>query len=221
MNIVHYIILFVFLLPNLGYSNDLSVAILDTGVDFPYYIGNKHINYDFTNTGYFDHHGHGTNVAGLIYKHAESTEYTIYNLKGIAKSFSYRAYINSLKKAAELKPTILNISAGGFVQLPYEKKLINKILNNGTIIIAAAGNDGINFNKKGCIFYPACYDERIIVVGNKADNSNYGKQVDYILDGNNKIGFNIKLSGSSQSTAIFTGLKIKEMLKKKWDIKVY
>ena len=61
-----------------------------------------------------------------------------------------------------------------------------------------------------CNYFPACYDKRINVIGAKnVSKSNYGHVVDYVLNGKNRKAFGVNLTGTSQSTAVFTGLMIR------------
>jgi len=65
------------------------------------------------------------------------------------------------------------------------------------------------------------YDPRIIVVGNKNEDgtphyaSSYGSSVKYWENGVNVVAFGIKLTGSSQATAIETGKIVKLLNEKK------
>jgi hypothetical protein len=87
-----------------------------------------------------------------------------------------------------------------------ERILIEKALNRGIRVIAAAGNEGANLDKK-CSFFPACYDSRIVIVGNgtsltnRHPTSNYGKVVSIWYNGT--IFFRNKvLSGTSFSAPL-------------------
>jgi hypothetical protein len=87
-----------------------------------------------------------------------------------------------------------------------EYSYLSEIHKRGVKIVVAAGNNGMEL-KKGCNFYPACHKyflHNMIVIGNLHNrDSNYGEIIDYMIDGNRK-GFP-RMSGTSQSTAIFTG----------------
>jgi subtilisin family serine protease len=68
-----------------------------------------------------------------------------------------------------------------------------------------------------CNFYPACYDSRVVVVASLAVNgkdrsptSNYGAPVDYMVVGEDQEGNGLVMTGTSQATAIVTGMLIKE-----------
>ena len=209
----YFIILITLIFPILGYSNGLTVAVLDTGLNAPASFTQICGQYNFTTETDFDHIGHGTNVIGLIAKNAKSKDYCIYNIKGFDYTNpSISVYLVGLRQALKLRPDVVNISAGGFFPDTIEKSIILKMLDSGIRVVVAAGNNEHNLDIS-CNFFPACYDSRIEVIGNTGAKSNYGKIVDVVIDGENKTAFGITKSGSSQSTAIYTGRLIKELLK--------
>ena len=107
----------------------------------------------------------------------------------------------------------MNISAGGPISDFNERAIIYTMLDNGITIVAAAGNTKINLDKN-CNYFPACYDERIHVIGtSNRYYSNYGKIVDVYLNGTEQTAYGITLSGTSQAAAIYTGKLIKKMYK--------
>ena len=211
MKIYNYISLLLLIWSIPGHSSSLKVVVMDTGLRKPAEFNKLCKNYNTTKEPNVDFNGHGTNVVGLIAKNAGDSDYCIYNIKAFDVNGSdIIGYLKALKLIRMIKPDILNISAGGSSGIPLERQVIKELLDYGTRVVVAAGNESNNLNKD-CNFYPACYDERIVVVGNKADSSNYGEIVDFVIDGNNKEGFGVTLSGSSQSTAIYTGRLIKEL----------
>jgi len=191
-------------------NNILKVAVIDTGFN-PKYSNQANLcesgHKDFSGEGLFDYNGHGTNVIGLIVKHSSTKNYCIIIIKAFAmKSPKTKSYIvEALQYAYDIKADIINLSAGGEKPISSEKRIVMKILNKKQIFVTAAGNNGKNLDK-ACTYYPACYDKRIIVVGDKNKYSNYGKYVDAIQNGKNQTAFGQTMSGTSQSTAIFTGL---------------
>jgi len=203
-------------IPNLAMAKTIKIAVIDTGFDFRYVNSVKLCNSghkDFSSSSLQDSHGHGTNIAGLIARDLKKVDYCLMILKfttGKPNPKSIINFLNALQYAANLKPDIINISGGGQEFEQIEKTIVYRILSNGTKLIVASGNDGNNLDKN-CNFFPACYYPEIIVVGNKAKSSNYGKIVDFVLDGNNQTAFGITMSGSSQSTAIHTNTVIKEL----------
>ncbi|HEY8390185.1 MAG TPA: S8/S53 family peptidase [Clostridia bacterium] len=211
-----YLMLLFCLLSFSATAKTIKVAILDTGFDFKYKNRVKLCDSghaDLTKTSLRDTHGHGTNVAGLISKDLEKIDYCLVIIKFYAGSdhpMNGINFLKALKIVADSKPDIVNISAGGPVFSQIEKTIVHQILSNGTIMIAASGNNGINLNKN-CNFYPACYYPEIIVIGNTNKNSNTGKVVDFYVNGNNVANFGERMTGSSQSAAIYTNRKIKEL----------
>lgn len=160
-----------------------------------------------------DYHGHGTNVAGLIQKHAGKGNYCLIIVKYYSpKKNSSKNIINAMRYIDTLKPDIINLSGGGYWSVLEEYFITQSILKNGTHFIVAAGNESNDLGKN-CNYFPACYDRRIWVIGAYDIRiSNYGKHVDFTLSGKNKTAYGITMSGTSQATAIFTGRVIKNML---------
>lgn len=196
----------------------LRVAVLDAGIspniNSPKFC--KDYFEDFTEEGLNDPSGHGTNVVGLIIETApKDADYCIKVYKAFSKKSMDSNYVEALKKIFKDGPDILNISAGGTTVIPEERALIKKMLDNGVIIVVAAGNERANLSSE-CIYFPACLDKRIIVVANgkngiPAKSSNINGPVSMMVDGQQKTGFGITLSGTSQSTAIATGLILKDI----------
>lgn len=195
-------------------SKQLKVAIIDTGIknfSLPGLCESGHR--DFTRTNIIDINGHGTNVAGLIYRNSDKNYCAViikYWTYGASTKENISRLLEALEYAISLKVDIINLSGGGHVPIEEEEAIVKKALNKGITMITAAGNNKINLDK-GCNYFPACYDERIIVIGNKHHSSNFGKVVDFYVDGVNKEGFGITLTGTSQSTAIYTGRHIKRL----------
>lgn len=173
---------------------------------------------DFTGNGSITDSGpkyHGTNVAGLITKHAGPSGYCIIIVKIFEQGsdFNEKQYYRALNYVISLKSNIINLSFTGKTKLPYETQLIRKLLDSGTVIVASAGNQGLDLNKVGCIVWPACADRRIFVIGNSESNdSNIGSVVDEYIDGNYAFGGGITMSGTSQAAAIFTGKAVAKAL---------
>src|SRR5690606_12047687 len=148
-----YLILLFCLLSFSATAKTIKVAILDTGFDFKYKNRVKLCDSghtDLTKTSLQDIHGHGTNVAGLISKDLEKIDYCLLIIKFYAGSdhpMNGINFIKALKIVADLKPDIVNISAGGFGFDQIEKTIVYRILSNGITMIASSGNNGINLDK--------------------------------------------------------------------------
>lgn len=234
-------ILFTLFLMGLAYNSypkPIIVAVVDSGFGFnKESLKEKHLckygHKDFTDdkdfTDYFktidsvpvDKIGHGTIDVGLIDKFAKGN-YCIVIIKALSSvkinpiDFSRKAfkYINSLK------PDIVNYSAGGGGFDLEEYTEVKKYLDNGGILVAAAGNDGQSLDNKENAYYPAMYDKRIKIVGNLDNDgkrqvvSNYGKIVKYWEFGTNVKAFGLTAIGTSQSTAILSGKLVNKIKRK-------
>jgi subtilisin family serine protease len=193
----------------------VRIAVIDTGISPEAYKEinhcNKNLDKSFADEPLYDYNGHGTNIVGLIQKNAGNIKHCFIIIKvwGIKRSVTNDVYLSGLDYASKLDVDIINLSGGGYGFNQLEKNIIKKYLNKGRILINASGNDARHLSKDKCDWYPGCYDNRIIVVGNKAESSNYGPRINMYLNGNNQEGFGITLSGSSQSAAIFTGMAVK------------
>ena len=189
----------------------IRVAIIDTGLNnFNEFRICKNSAKDFTGYGMQDMNGHGTNVATMIKKYAKDTNYCIIPIKYFHTellpgdvSHSNNAFIYAMKMNAD----IINFSAGGMSPNLEEKRIINEILKRKIVLITAAGNESMNLDKN-CNYFPACYYDKIIVVGNKYEeskkSSNYGKIVDLWEDGHGCVK-DVCLEGTSQAAGIATG----------------
>jgi subtilisin family serine protease len=200
--------MYILLIISLSFAK-LKVAVMDTGFNY------EHINSLPTCVKYTnnidDDNGHGTNVAGLIQKHAGKGDYCFYIYKVFLIKDRY-ATIRAIENAIHNGVHIINYSGGGLQEDLLETAVIKKFLDKGGVFIAASGNNSNNLSKK-CNYYPACSDSRITVVANTQPTSNYGGPVDIYLNGKDQEAYNVSLSGSSQSTAVYTGMFINYFLK--------
>lgn len=216
----------------------VKIAIIDTGFDIKY----KNLVHlcpeghrSFTEKPwYVDSHGHGTHVAGLVAKYAGNTPYCLIILK-FYENETIKADPNAMAStkawaaAAISDADMVMYSAGGGEIITAERNMVTLALNSGKIVVAAAGNGhqegdefvGDNLDED-CHYYVACYDPRIVVVGNRNPNhskvksSNYGKVVDFYAIGVNVKGINDRvMSGTSQANAIITGKLAREVYKEK------
>jgi len=131
---------------------------------------------------------HGEVVHSIIEQYGSPDQLFFSSVDSIRGTIDRDAYIGSLTNIDEYvthhsqDKVVVNISFGSFSRDAQEERLINTLLDKGVIIVAAAGNEGM---EKVC--YPAAY-ERVIAVGasdrNKiAPYSNYGKEIDIIASG--------------------------------------
>ena len=213
-------------------NKQIKVAVIDTGLDLTDPRFTDHLcktgHYNFVNgESINDVNGHGTFVAGLIEKYAGNTNYcmVIYKYYNSQSSgiINMNREVQALQLAVKNKVRIVNFSGGGPSFSEQESLLIR--FNPKTTFVVAAGNEGENLDLPGNTFYPASlfYSNEEIVGsidsnGEKAHTSNYGhmiknkeigeKVVSYLP--NDKTG---TMSGTSFSTAIFTGKLVDKLSK--------
>ncbi len=143
----------------------------------------------------FDTNGHGTHVSGVIAAGTNNSiatagiahQVTIMPLKvldqtGIGSTLSLTAAVNyAIRHGA----SIINLSLGGDEDDPIFHQAIQAAVQQGIVVISAAGNTGT-----GVVSYPARYAE-VIGVGatntdrTKASYSNYGAEVSLVAPGGN------------------------------------
>lgn len=237
-------------------KNTLKIAVLDTGFGFRG-LGKsanlcKYGHKDFSKEKVFsklfntvtpvplDMHGHGTNIVGIIDNLASLSnkkycfviiKFYSLNQTGIE---NLTASNKALKYVNDIKADFINYSGGGPHYSKNEHEYVKTFLNNGGTFVAAAGNENKNLDNFENAYYPASYDQRIIVVGNKKKDidktynpryilkdkenkkierhslSSYGKMVDRWEEGENVTAYGITMTGTSQATAIATGKIIVE-----------
>lgn len=210
----------------------ITIAVLDSGITFHEDLVDN-IDRDrlksFIGDSVVDTNGHGTHVAGIIgatgkkqlvgvapqvkilpIKIAESHESKIDN-NVLIKSLKYISKFDDVK--------IINLSfSANFDQTHIELDLIiQELIQNGKIVVAAAGNDWGNF-----VSYPA-YLDNVIAVGalqrvpntqemyQLMNQSNFGKRVDICSIGYNIFSCHSQFgptfrSGTSMATAYISGL---------------
>lgn len=238
-----------------SYANPIRVVVLDTGFGPSHFepnlcsFGHK----DFTgidmvtslyNTKMpvpIDQHGHGTDMVELIQRQLTGftkEDYCIvivkfYSTDKIHPDANFYNELNSLRYIKNITPDVVNISGGGPNYHPYESVLVKDILDNGTKIVAAAGNESKLLSHLFIPhipimrYYPAMYDPRIHVVGSlnrngiMSDFTNYGNIVNHYEIGEVKTGRMGNGGGTSQATAVFTGKLVKEMILKRQNERAY
>lgn len=221
----------------------IRIAVIDTGFGFNDQghdaklcrYGHKDFSIDRQFSGSYatkvplplDVHGHGTNIVGIIesYLKPAHINYCIVVIKYYSESQTGKqnltAEIDAFKYAANLKVDYINYSGGGPEQSKPEKAAVTRFLKNGGKLIAAAGNGnefgvGVDIDTPGNEYYPAKYDNRIIVVGNtcqdgvRCNSSNYGKSVTRWEVGEKVSAYGITMTGTSQATAVATGKIVAE-----------
>lgn len=201
----------------IGKETRKVVAIIDTGISSsllnkPFMCKDMHA--DFTGMGINDSHGHGSNIAGIIanklnpkthclliikYWHTTQNPWGMYRL--------YEVFSSVLSYIEAVKPAYVNYSSAGFGFSTREFNVYSKLIDNGTKVVVAAGNDMKDLDE-GCDTFPACYffnePNFYVVRASKSTLSNKNGPVNVSRPGNNVCGFGRCLTGTSQAAAQFT-----------------
>jgi len=232
-----------FLSLNVANAKTTVVAVIDSGIDgaSPNHLckhGHKSFSTRLTDP-LKDEEGHGTHIAGIISSTAGDGDYCIVSIKYYDSKAQGKengiAMIKSIQYAVNIKVDFINISGGGPEPSHKEYAAVLNALNKNIRMIVAAGNEHENLDNL-CNYYPACYDKRIVMVGNLQVNkdkfddydnnivepcpsSNYGKRVTRWEIGTDVLstlpgGKKGYMTGTSQATAVATGLELREVLKK-------
>ncbi|OIU72036.1 S8 family peptidase [Rossellomorea aquimaris] len=206
-------------------SSGQEIAVLDTGVDYnhPDLDGKTIRGYDFVDNDYYpmDLNGHGTHVAGTaaaetnngtgVAGMAPNTKILAVRVLDANGSGSLADIADGIRYAADQGAEVINMSLGCDCSTPTLESAVNYAWNKGSVIVAAAGNDGISTT-----FEPASY-ANVIAVGavdsydRKASFSNYGTWVDVTAPGvdiastvpNNGYSY---MSGTSMASPHVAGL---------------
>lgn len=221
-------ILLVVLIGIAAKADPLKVAVIDTGLipSAPYKLCNEGKTskslIDYETLINEDNHPHGTNIVGIIEDNLDKdADYCFVIYKAL--SFNLKGnFFQALEQAYNDDVDVINISGGGYEKDKDEETVIKKLLDKGVVIIAAAGNNRVNFDDKdACVFYPACLDKRIIVVGKTVnthtidnDVSNRSMLMSNFLEakGTDICARGICESGTSQATAVVTSNIVRTIL---------
>ncbi|MDM5283678.1 S8 family peptidase [Peribacillus frigoritolerans] len=201
----------------------VKVAILDSGINVNHEDLSGKIVKEFNaiNPGQpiIDEFGHGTAVAGIIAANNNkigikgmSSNVEIYSVKILDHrgKGNIESLIKGIRWCLEQKVQVINISFGMTSDNPELRKVINKAINSGIIVVAASGNNyGLGSD------FPAGYKDVISVTAvnksyKKASFSAKGK-IDFSLPGvdiltTSKDGTYAQYSGTSLATAYMTGV---------------
>lgn len=204
---------------NSGWGRGVTIAVLDSGVAshsaFPSDI--RQIELVEAPADPADLNGHGTAVASLIVgadsytpgvaPGAELLSVRISNDEGYSDSFLLsKGIIEAVDAGAEL----INISMSSFGDSRLVRNAIDYAEKAGALIIAAAGNNGIDE-----VTYPAANEGVVAVggvdaLGNHLDFSNSGDEIDLAAPGYDVFAAwtgdeAVSVTGTSFSTPIITG----------------
>lgn len=213
-------------------AKDIKVYVIDTGVDAEsrglYQYVTEHSDYDRAK--------HGTAVVSLITYGVMGTigqinDKVCNRVKVTVCSFFKRQdnplgdEIDCLNRILPGEYDIIHMSGGGETFSFDEYKALERVLKSGTVMVAAAGNEGKDLNKTA--YYPASLASLglpITIVGNgtsletKSKKSNwldkgiewvYGDNMTVVIP-NNKMTV---MSGTSMSAALYTHKLLKEKCK--------
>lgn len=164
-----------------------------------------------------DNNGHGTHVAGLIGSsiYGVAPGVTLHSYKALDSS-GYGSFASILANLLHILdniqlPAVINMSFGvvGASSSSVTTAILD-LINRGAIVVASAGNDGIN----ACNSFPANIPEVITVAASDQANkrcsfSNYGQCVDIFSPGKQIISTYLSgtavLSGTSMSAPLTAG----------------
>ncbi len=114
-------------------------------------------NFVENNSNLRDSHGHGTHIAGIIASQAPAVKLMIlkYYDPHRKSEDNVRNSIRALKYAAQMEAQIVNYSGGGPGANLEEERALQILEKNKILLVAAAGNDGMNVDQAK--YYPAFY----------------------------------------------------------------
>jgi subtilisin family serine protease len=205
-------------------TNIVKIAIIDSGVDGSHSDLDGKIlqGYDFVNndTDPTDDHGHGTFAAGIVaatsndigikglYDYARIIPVKVIDASGYG---TYEDIARGIIYAVDNGAKVINLSVGGYSYSFMLQDAVDYALVKGCVVIAAAGNDGIEQ-----VIYPAAYPD---VIGVSAldhndqiwSHSNSGWHIDITAPGVNIISTGLAdsyvyTSGTSASTPMVSAL---------------
>lgn len=190
-------------------GDDVVIAVVDSGINTQhedlggstrFVAGWDAINeVEYGVSENLDDNGHGTHVAGIagaIGDNAQGIAGVAWNsvlmpvkvmdADGSGTSIDIAEGIEFVTNAAIADPSrryVLNLSLGGISTFPAAVDAITRAVENGVVVVAAMGNDGMDIVK-----YPAAYPG-VIAVGSTngrdelSDFSSFGRHVDLVAPG--------------------------------------
>lgn len=165
----------------------IRIAILDTGIDKEHEDLSKNFKggYNFVdnNEDITDLNGHGSHVAGIIAAEDNdigvvgvAPDAHIYSVKVLdfAATGSTSDMVSGVEWAVENNMQIINLSLGSNTDSISFRRSVEKVYNNGILIVAAAGNNGNMMGNGDSMDYPAKYNN-VVSVGATDVNDNRAK----------------------------------------------
>lgn len=207
-------------------SRNVTVAVIDSGIcaNHPDLQGRILAGYDFVDDDNdpTDTFGHGCGVAGVIAANSNNG----IGIAGVAPNVqimplrvlnniglgSYSSIANAIVYAVDNGADIINLSLAGPTSSVILEAAVAYAVNNGVVVIAAAGN----FGQEGA-YYPAAYPS-VIAVGSvdpvtltRSSFSNFGADIDVWAPGRdilttNMLGDYEFVSGTSFAAPIVAGI---------------
>jgi membrane-anchored mycosin MYCP len=164
----------------------VTVAVIDSGVDYSPQLAGRLTATDLTGTGLGDCVGHGTGVAGIIGASNEQTQgnpfvgvapaVNIISVKVMDSESTSNAVAGNLlaqgiEEAADLHVGVISISITSS-NTPELQNAVNFALSHNVVVVAAGGNDeSIDGQTQIGPFYPAAYPGVLSVGALEPDGS--------------------------------------------------
>ena len=178
-------------------DNEVSVAVLDSGVDFT----NPNLNLriiqecrSFVQADPMDNIGHGTHLISIINDIAPNAKIFAGKVLHQSSDFSTTALINGLEWANKSNCKICLLALGSPALDTELKKTLYELDMGGMIIICAEANSGMRSVSN--ITYPAKFGN-VLCIGShdthgcKSDFSSIGREIDFLAPGESVLGYGI------------------------------
>lgn len=202
-----------------------KIVVLDTGIyaqqaKKKYMCKNGYISLSKGNPK--STHDHGPNIVDLIGTRIDIKKYCVFSIRVYNHNIQTEGYLKAFDVISNMTNVVaVNISTSSSTatkhsEEPYllkEHAGISKLVFKNIKVNVAAGNAKRKMGAKDCESWPAClkpyyeylgYNNFDVVGSNTGNYSNYSEEFEiHIQDGTNK--GEPSMSGTSQSTAIFTG----------------
>lgn len=213
-------------------GHGIKIAVLDTGCDPEHpdlqsrIIGGRNFTDDDNGdeNNFSDYNGHGTHVAGTIAAEengkgvvgvAPQAQLLIAKVLDKNGSGTYEGIIAGLQYAIDQNVDIISMSLGGPIDEPLLHSTIKQAVEQGILVVCAAGNEGDSDESTDEFAYPGSYNE-VISVGaidlnrRSSEFSNSNNQIDLVAPGERILstylnGGYATLSGTSMAAPHVSG----------------
>ena len=177
-------------------NREVTVAVIDSGIEPPSEMQDRiqaGTDYVDGGDGLIDIGGHGTHVSGTILDATRGLDVTVFPVRvfdGIT-GCSTLTTCQAIEFAMTKQPDVINMSLGGTKNTysSYEEELILQAVDQGIVVVVAAGNGDENGIPMDTATVTPAYIDACIVVGAIDDQgqiasfSNYGDSVDVVAPG--------------------------------------